>query len=136
MAATSTASIRRARSSRLNPTGGDWHFTPPVPARAVFAQPNGELIVTANKGMQTLVWRVRPPDDVVQDSTVLPLSGRGVRTQIGDRLYFAVDSGLVGMKAKDLSPVGAISWKQGARARTHAEWRPALCRYPCRQRDF
>ena len=93
---------------RLNPTGGDWHFKPPVPARAVFAQPNGELIVTANKSMQTLVWRVRPPDDVVQDSAVLPLSGRGVRTQIGDRIYFAVDSGLVGVKAKDLSPVGTV----------------------------
>ncbi len=77
-------------------------------ARAVFAQPNGELIVTANKSMQTLVWRVRPPDDVVQDSAVLPLSGRGVRTQIGDRIYFAVDSGLVGVKAKDLSPVGTV----------------------------
>jgi hypothetical protein len=101
---------------RLNPTGGDWHFKPPVPARSVFAQPNGELIVTANKGPQTLVWRVRPPDDVVQDSAVLPLSGRGVRTQIGDRLYFAVDSGLVGLKAKDLSPVGTVQLSSRVRA--------------------
>jgi hypothetical protein len=93
---------------RLNPSGGDWHFKPPVPARAVFAQPNGELIVAANKGAQTLVWKVRPPDDFIQDSTVLPLSGRAVRTQVGDRIYFTVDSGLVGVKAKDLSPVGAI----------------------------
>jgi hypothetical protein len=31
-----------------------------------------------------------------------------VRTQVGDRIYFTVDSGLVGVKAKDLSPVGAI----------------------------
>jgi len=44
----------------------------------------------------------------VQDSAVLPLSGRGVRTQVGDRVYFTVDSGLVGIKVKDLSPVGAI----------------------------
>jgi hypothetical protein len=101
---------------RLNPTGGDWHFKPPVPARAVFTQPNGELIVTANKGAQTLVWRVRPPDDVVQDSAVLPLSGRGVRTQIGDRIYFAVDSGLVGVKAKDLSPVGSVVLESRVRA--------------------
>jgi cell division septation protein DedD len=93
---------------RLNPNTGDWKFTPAVPARTVFAQPNGELIVAANKGAQTLLWRVRPPDDVVQDSAVLPLSGRGVRTQVGDRVYFTVDSGLVGIKAKDLSPVGAI----------------------------
>lgn len=101
---------------RLNPNGGDWHFKPPVPARAVFAQPNGELIVAANKGAQTLVWKVRPPDAVVQDSAVLPLSGRAVRTQVGDRIYFTVDSGLVGVKAKDLSPVGAVQLDSRVRA--------------------
>jgi hypothetical protein len=93
---------------RLNPNGSDWKFKPPVPARTVFAQPNGEIIVTGNKGPQTLLWKVRPPDEVAQDSAILPLSGRGVRTQVGDRVYFTVDSGLVGIKIKDLSPVGAI----------------------------
>jgi cell division septation protein DedD len=93
---------------RLNPNGGDWKFKPEVPARTVFAQPNGDLIVAATKGAQTLLWKVRPPDEVVEDSAVLPLSGRGVRTQMGDRIYFTVDSGLVGIKAKDLSAVGAI----------------------------
>jgi sporulation related protein len=93
---------------RLNPNGGDWKFKPEVPARTVFAQPNGDLIIAATKGAQTLLWKVRPPDEVVDDSAVLPLSGRGVRTQMGDRIYFTVDSGLVGIKAKDLSAVGAI----------------------------
>jgi hypothetical protein len=93
---------------RLNPNGSDWKFKPPVPARTVFAQPNGEIIVTGNKGPQTLLWKVRPPDEIAQDSAILPLSGRGVRTQVGDRVYFTVDSGLVGIKIKDLSPVGAI----------------------------
>ena len=101
---------------RLNPNGGDWHFKPPVPARSVFAQPSGELIVAANKGAQTLVWKVRPPDDVIQDSTVLPLAGRAVSTQMGDRVYFAVDSGLVGVKVKDLSPLGAIELDSRVRA--------------------
>ena len=101
---------------RLNPNGGDWHFKPPIPARSVFAQPNGELIVAANRGAQTLVWKVRPPDDVIQDSTVLPLSGRAVSTQMGDRIYFTVDSGLVGVKAKDLSPTGAIELASRVRA--------------------
>jgi len=93
---------------RLNPSGSGWKFKPAIPARAVFAQPNGDLIISANKGAQTLVWKVRPPDDVAQDSAVLPLAGRGVRTQLGDRIYFAVDSGVVGVKAKDFSPVGAV----------------------------
>ena len=102
---------------RLNPSAEDtWHFKPPIPARAVFAQPNGDLIVTANKGTQTVVWKVRPPDDVVQDSAILPLSGRAVRTLVGDRIYFTVDSGLVGVKAKDLSPVGSIELPGRVRA--------------------
>lgn len=101
---------------RLNPNGGDWHFKPPTPARSVFAVPTGELIVAANKGAQTLVWKVRPPDDVIQDSTVLPLSGRAVSTQMGDRVYFTVDSGLVGVKVKDLSPLGAIELASRVRA--------------------
>ena len=101
---------------RLNPNGGDWHFKPPVPARAVFAQPNGELIVSANKGAQTLVWKVRPPDDIIQDSITLPLSGRGMRTQVGDRVYFTVDSGLVGVRVKDLSLTGTIELETGVRA--------------------
>ncbi len=101
---------------RLNPSGSDWKFKPAVPARAVFAQPNGDLIISANKGAQTLVWKVRPPDDVAQDSTVLPLAGRAVRTQVGDRIYFTVDSGLVGVKAKDFSPVGAVQLSSRVRA--------------------
>ena len=54
---------------------------------------------------------------------MLPLSGRGVRTQVGDRIYFTVDSGLVGIKAKDLSPVGAIKLASRVRrALADAEW--------------
>jgi hypothetical protein len=96
--------------TRLNPVAADWKFQPPLPARGVFAQPNGDLIVAANKGPQTLLWKLRPPDQTVEDSAVLPLSGRGVSTQVGDRVYFTVDSGLVGVKARDLSPVGAVKF--------------------------
>lgn len=96
--------------TRLNPVAPDWNFEPSEPARGVFAQPNGDLIVAANKGAQTILWKLRPPDELVDDSTVLPLSGRGVSTQVGDRVYFTVDSGLVGVKARDLSPVGAVKF--------------------------
>ena len=82
----------------------------------MFAQPNGDLIVSANKGAQTLVWRVHPPDDIAEDSAVLPLAGRAVRTQLGDRIYFTVDSGLVGVRGKDLSSLGAVPLTSRVRA--------------------
>ena len=103
---------------RLNPSGSDWKFKPAVPARSVFAQPNGDVIVSANKGAQTLVWRVHPPDDIAEDSAVLPLAGRAVRTQLGDRIYFTIDSGLVGVKGKDLSTLGAVQLPGRVRALT------------------
>ncbi len=106
----------RGEIIRLNPNSTDWKFKPSVPARAVFAQPNGDLIVSANKGAQTLVWRVHPPDDIAEDSAVLPLAGRAVRTQLGDRIYFPIDSGLVGVKGKDLSPLGAVQLTSRVRA--------------------
>jgi hypothetical protein len=103
---------------RLNPNGSDWKFKPAVAARNVFAQPNGDVIVSANKGAQTLVWRVHPPDDIAEDSAVLPLAGRAVRTQLGDRIYFPIDSGLVGVKGKDLSSLGAVQLPSRVRALT------------------
>ena len=103
---------------RLNPSGSDWKFKPAVAARNVFAQPNGDVIVSANKGAQTLVWRVHPPDDIAEDSAVLPLAGRAVRTQLGDRIYFPIDSGLVGVKGKDLSSLGAVQLPSRVRALT------------------
>jgi cell division septation protein DedD len=39
-----------------------------------------------------------------------------VRTQVGDRVYFTVDSGLVGIRVKDFSPVGAIQLESRVRA--------------------
>jgi len=102
--------------TRLNPVSDDWKFAPPVPARGVYAQPNGDLIVAADKGAQTILWKLRPPDELVDDSTVLPRSGRGVSTQVGDRVYFTVDSGLVGVKARDLSPVGALKFASAVTA--------------------
>jgi cell division septation protein DedD len=101
---------------RLNPNSSDWTFKPPVPARAVFTQPNGDLVVSGNKGAQTLVWKVRPPDENAEDSAVLPLTSRGVRTPLGDRIYFTIDSGVVGIKTKDLSPVGAVQLPSRVRA--------------------
>jgi cell division septation protein DedD len=96
---------------RLSPSG-EWTFTPPSPARWVFPQPNGSAIVAGNEASRTRVWLIRPTDDQVLETASLPLASRGVRTQIGDRLYFTVDSGLVGVKSRDLSPLKSVRLKE------------------------
>lgn len=93
--------------SRLNPTG-DWAFVPPSPARWVLPQPNGAVVIAGNQGSETHLWLIRPTDDDIIASATLPLVTRGIRTRIGDRIYFTVDSGLIGVLTRDLSPVRSV----------------------------
>ncbi len=92
---------------RLNPTG-DWDFVPPSPARWVFPQPNGAVVIAGNQGAETHLWLIRPTDDDILASTTLPQVTRGFRTRIGDRMYFTVDSGLIGVLTRDLTPVKSV----------------------------
>ena len=93
--------------TRLNPTG-DWDFVPPSPARWVFPQPNGAVVIVGNQGSETHLWLIRPTDDDIIASTTLPPVTAGFRTRIGDRIYFTVDSGLIGVLTRDLSPVRSV----------------------------
>ncbi len=92
---------------RLTPSG-DWTFRPPSPARWIAPQPNGSVIVAGNQGSRTHLWLIRPTDDAIVETATLPLVSRGVRTQIGDRLYFTVDSGLIGVRTRDLSMLKSV----------------------------
>ncbi len=95
---------------RLTPSG-DWTYKPPSAARWVFPQPNGSAVVAGNEAARTTLWLIRPTDDHIVETASLPLVSRGVRTQIGDRLYFTVDSGLVGVKTRDLTPLKRVLLK-------------------------
>jgi hypothetical protein len=101
--------------ARLTPAG-DWSFDPPSPARWVFPQPSGALVIAGNEGRKTSLWLIQPTDDEVLETASLPLVSRGVRTQIGDRIYFTVDSGLVGVRTRDLGIVKSIPMKSPVQA--------------------
>ena len=101
------AITEKGNLERLNPTG-DWEFTPPSPARWVFPQPNGAVVIAGNQGSETHLWLIRPTDDDIVASATLPQVTRGFRTRIGDRLYFTVDSGLIGVLTRDLSPLKSV----------------------------
>ncbi|MGI9091153.1 MAG: SPOR domain-containing protein [Gemmatimonadaceae bacterium] len=94
---------------RLTRAGG-WNFTPPVPARAVFPQSDGSVLVASPRGEETAIWKLRPPDNEIRDTVILPITMRGVRAQVGDRVYFATDSGLVGVRARDMTLVPRIAF--------------------------
>lgn len=92
---------------RLAPSGS-WRFTPPFGARMVFPQRDGTIVVGGVKNGETTLWRVRPPDLRVLDSTIVPAGARAARTQAGDRIYFGTDSAVVGVRARDLAILPAV----------------------------
>jgi cell division septation protein DedD len=101
--------------SRITPSG-DWSFEPPSPARWVLPQPNGSVIIAGNARGKTELWLIRPTDDDIIETASLPLVSRSIRTQIGDRIYFTVDSGLVGVRTRDLQPVKSVRLGQQVEA--------------------
>lgn len=87
---------------RLTPAA-QWTFKPPAPARELFPQPDGSLLILGDDGDQTDVWHLHPPDTRIYDTTQVPRVERAIRSLVGDRLYLAVDSGLLAVRSRDLS---------------------------------
>jgi hypothetical protein len=94
----------------ITPTGeveryapsGTWKWKPPVPARALFPQPDGTLLALGERAGKSIVWQVHPPESGVGDSAVLPKVDRTLRTQVGDRLYLASGSLLTGVRTRTM----------------------------------
>ena len=87
---------------------GDWTFTPPYPARGVFPQADGSLVIDAQHGNDAVLWLLHPPDTKIRDTVTLPITMRAVQAQVGDRIYVATDTALVGVRGRDLSEVPPI----------------------------
>jgi cell division septation protein DedD len=91
--------------TRLTPSG-DWTFSPSKRARLVLPQSDGTLLVLTDHGDELGVIRVRPPDSNVTDSAAVPDAPRILHAQVGDRVYFGVDSSLITLRGRNLQ-VGA-----------------------------
>jgi hypothetical protein len=81
---------------------GTWTYKPPQAATAVFPQPGGGLLVAVGRGANTRLLKLYPPETRVRDSIALPVATRAVRTQLGDRVYLAVDSGLAVLRTRTM----------------------------------
>lgn len=92
---------------RTTPSG-DWTFKPPRPARAEIPLVDGSLVLVAAKEKQALVWRLHPTDTKILDSAEVPGAAHASWAQAGDRLYFAVEHNLVGVRTRDLEPLNVI----------------------------
>lgn len=106
------AVTNRGELTRYTPSGGDWRFTPKLPADALSAQRDGSLVVAGARGERVLVWRVRPPNQAVADSLSFDIGGKTpdmqrtlARTigEVGDRVFFGADEQVLAVRSRDLS---------------------------------
>ena len=100
---------------RITPEG-EWRFKPPSAPRELFPQSDGGLLVVSDARQGTTVWRMHPPQESLIDTATLPRAQRAVGTPLGDRLYFTVDTGLIGIRARDLTPVPSVRIRERIRS--------------------
>ena len=90
------------RVVRVTPSGA-WSFKPPAPVRQLLPQPDGQLLVLADRAGGAVLWSVHPPDSAVSDSALLPVVARVVSTPVGDRVYFTADDRLLALRVRTLA---------------------------------
>ena len=100
---------------RMAPSG-DWTFKPPGPLQAVYPQPDGAVVISGPTGVSTHLWRIRPPDEGILDSTTLRGVTRGPHAQAGDRLYLTSRDGLTGVITRDLTALKTVRLSGDAQA--------------------
>jgi DNA-binding beta-propeller fold protein YncE len=74
-------------AARFTPSGNSV-FKMPRPARQVFPQVNGTLLVLGGRGDATWLWRTHPPETTILDSLALPNVSTGTGAPLGDRIFF------------------------------------------------
>ncbi|HXT18422.1 MAG TPA: SPOR domain-containing protein [Gemmatimonadaceae bacterium] len=102
--------------ARFTPSG-NWTFKPRLPARAVFPQTNGTVLILGGRGASTRVWRIHPPETRITDSVLIPEVLSGVGAPLGDRIYFTTaDHALIGLRARTLALGRRIEFDHPIRA--------------------
>lgn len=100
---------------RFTPSG-DWSFKPPLPARNVFPQVDGSVVLLAGTGDSTVAWRLHPPEARLLDSTRLPAVDRALRTQLGDWIYLSYKGQLVGLRTRTLEAEPPMEFESSVKA--------------------
>lgn len=90
----------------------EWTFKPPQAANAVFPQADGAAFIAVGTGANTHLIKVFPPEKKVLEDVPFPSATRIARTQLGDVLYLAVDSGLSVLRTRTLEWAAPIHFDE------------------------
>ena len=108
--------VGSAGITRLTPSDArPWSLRLPATPRDIVPQADGSVLIVADRGSQTVVWRTRPPETAPSDSAVLPRVGRAIARPGDDRVYFLTDTAVVGVQARTLERLEPIRVKHRVR---------------------
>ena len=99
--------------SRLTPSGS-WTFRPDLVPRVLLPVTDGSLVLVSEAGRRMVLHRLHPPEARITDTASVPPADLQVRTELGDRIYFVGDSGLTGVRVRDLARTRTVRLPAGA----------------------
>ena len=99
-------------------TAGNWVRPLRLPARAVFPQSVGTLIVLGGRGADARLWRLRPPDTAIGDSVSVPDADGGTGAPLGDRISLTAAGSrtLVGVSTRTFAVGSPVKFDHKIRA--------------------
>jgi len=93
---------------RLTPSG-NWSYGSALTPRMLLPQPDGSLVLLNDIGTRSVLRRLHPPEARITDTAWVPKVTFAVPTPLGDRIYFATDSGLAGVRVRDLARTRTVA---------------------------
>lgn len=97
----------RREVQRLTPADS-WIYRSAFTPRELLPQPDGSLVLMNDLGDRSVLRRLHPPETRTTDTASVPKAAFAVPTTLGDRIYFATDSGLAGVRVRDLGRTRTI----------------------------
>jgi cell division septation protein DedD len=85
-------------------TTSRWNFKAPLRARSLMPQGDGSLVVVADRGENSVLWHLWPPDPRIVDSAVVPSAAKARTVQAGDRVVLVHDASIAAVRGRDLAP--------------------------------
>lgn len=102
--------------ARFAPSG-NWVRPLPRPARSVFPQIGGTLVVLGGRGADARLWRLHPPDNAILDSVAVAEADDGTGAPLGDRISLtSTKHTLLGVSARTFAKGSPVQFDHAIRA--------------------
>jgi cell division septation protein DedD len=85
-------------------TTSRWSYKAPLRVRELMPQGDGSLVVVADRGENTVLWHLWPPDSRIVDSAVIAGFAKSRPVQAGDRVVLVHDASVAAVRGRDLAP--------------------------------